>query len=96
MAGAGVKYPVAKPTQLSKPPRAGHGWLGMLNLKAFWFVCFFFAPSRCYRYMKFRLKGWERGTVYFYFLYCACQELLCCLSFALCTVCPCVCVLSWC
>ena len=43
MAGAGVKSPVAKPTQLSKPPRAGHGWLGMLNLKlkAFWFVCFF-------------------------------------------------------
>ena len=86
MAGAGVKSPVAKPTQLSEPPRAGHCWLGTLNLKAFFF--FFFAPSRCYRYMKFRLKGWGWGTVYFYFLYCVCQELLCCLSFALCTVCP--------
>lgn len=37
MAGAGVKSPVAKPTQLSEPPRAGHCWLGMLNLKAFFF-----------------------------------------------------------
>lgn len=42
MARAGVKSPVAKPTQLSEPPRAGHGWLGMLNLKAFFLVfCFF-------------------------------------------------------
>lgn len=41
--------------------------------------------------MKFRLKGWDS---LFLFLYCMCQELLCCSPFAFCTVCSPICTLS--
>lgn len=43
MVGAGVESPGAKPTQLPELPRAGHSWLVILNLKAFFF---FLVPSQ--------------------------------------------------
>lgn len=70
------QVPCSQAHPASEPPRAGHGWLWDAELESF-LVCLFvclFAPSRCYRYMKFRLKGWEWGTVYFYFLFSVCQN----------------------
>ena len=40
MWGAGVESPGAKHTQLTELPRAGNGWLVMLNLKVFFFFFF--------------------------------------------------------
>lgn len=40
--GAGVESPGAKHTQITELPRAGYGWLVMLNLKVFVFFFWLF------------------------------------------------------